>query len=84
MDQSFSNRNIFKKIDSVKGNKINYSYRSTVSNLNKFTNRFKNFLNYIEKSLDNDANNSNEYSILKNKSLERNNDLNTYKTKIIF
>jgi len=81
MDQSFSNRNIFKKIDSVKGNKINYSYRSTVSNLNKFTNRFKNFLNYIEKSLDNDANNSNEYSILKNKSLEGNNDLNTYKTK---
>ena len=62
-----SNRTIFKKIDSVKGNKINYSYRNTVSNLNKFTNNFKNFIEYIENSLENGMNKKGDLSYLKNK-----------------
>ena len=76
-----SNRNIFKDIDSVKGNKINHSYRSTVSNLNKFTNRFKDFLGYIENSLENGLNKKNEFSFLKNKSFEENKDLGIYTKK---
>ena len=68
-----SNRTIFKKIDSVKGNKINYSYRNTVSNLNKLTNNFKNFIEYIENSLENGMNKKGDLSYLKNKSVEENN-----------
>ena len=81
MEQPLSDRNIFKKIDSVKGNKINFSYRSTVSKLNKFTNRFKDFLNYIENSLDNGMNKKKDFSYLKNKSLEENEDLSIYMKK---
>ena len=81
MEQPLSDRNIFKKIDSVKGNKINLSYRSTVSKLNKFTNRFKDFLNYIENSLDNGMNKKKDFSYLKNKSLEENEDLSIYMKK---
>ena len=81
MDQSSQNRHIFKKIVSIKGNKINYSYLSTVSKLNKLTNRFKDFLSYIENSLDNGMNKKNEYSHLKNKSLDENQDLSIYMKK---
>ena len=48
------NRNIFNKIDFIKGNKINYRYRDVVQRLKKFSARFNHFIDYIENSLEND------------------------------
>ena len=58
MEQNFSeknliNRNVFKNINFIKGNKINFSYRNTVSNLNKISKKFKDFINCIDRSIEN-------------------------------
>ena len=58
MEQNFSkknliNRNVFKDINLIKGNKINYSYRNTLSNLSKFSKKFKEFINCIDRSIEN-------------------------------
>lgn len=58
MEQNFSeknliNRNVFKNINFIKGNKINFSYKNTVSNLNKISKKFKDFINCIDRSIEN-------------------------------
>jgi len=52
--KSANNRNIFNKIDFIKGNRINYHYRDVVQKLKKFSSRFNYFIDYIENSLEND------------------------------
>ena len=51
--KSIYNRNIFNKIEFIKGNRINYHYRDVVQKLKKFSSRFNYFIDYIENSLEN-------------------------------
>lgn len=50
------NRNVFNKITFTKSTKINYSYRDVVNRLEKFSNKFSQFINFIENSIENDMN----------------------------
>ena len=50
------NRNIFNKLNFVKGTKINYNYRNVVNKLDNFSNRFSQFIEYLENSIENDMN----------------------------
>ena len=47
-------RNVFNNINFVKGNKINYHYYDSVNKAEKFSTKVNNFIDYIEKSIENE------------------------------
>ncbi len=59
MEKKFQKKNtikshIFNKISSIKENKTNYQYRQVVQKLKKFSSKFNGFIDYIQKSIEND------------------------------
>ena len=50
------NRNIFNKLNSIKGTRVNNNYRRIVNKLAKFSNNISQFIDYVENSIENDMN----------------------------
>ena len=55
-------RNVFNNIDFVKGTKINYHYLDAIHKLDNFTHKVNNFIDYVEKSIENDMALSGRYN----------------------
>ena len=55
-------RNVFNNINFLKGNKINYHYLDAMNKLEKFSTKVNNFIDYVEKSIENDMASTGRFS----------------------